>query len=234
MGVVRPDFPVFRMVTKRCACGVEFETIIHDRSGLCGECREREERRHEADRRRAETVAATVSTIPEFYRWATFEGLAALPPGERAKRVKDKTAIGRAKAAIEAKRVVLSGVAGMGKTVLASCLLRAWADRGERGLFTDAFRLANERAHSPLGHESPTVDRAMRCPAVLIDDLLAKRGTNTHDARGDVIFERHQRARRTVITLGHTVDDVRADLGDGIARRVFEDAFVIDLQQAKE
>jgi DNA replication protein DnaC len=145
--------------------------------------------------------------------------------------VKDASAIERAKAAIDAERVVLTGPAGVGKTVLGTCLLRAMSTtRGATASFVDAYMLGSARAQHELGAgEAPAVASAMRMPLLLLDDLGGDRPT-VQSPIADVIFERHQRMRSTIVTTGFDLEAIRAKYGDGVARRVFEGAVVIALK----
>jgi DNA replication protein DnaC len=223
------------LVPLTCACGAEFRIprkFAKGSPGRCDACTRAREGAQQARERRARLE----SRVPEMYRWCSFEALAELDPAERARRVKDPTGIARALAASEdAKRIVISGPAGAGKTVLAHCIFRRWGERhpDHPGVFVDGYELATARARVRLGDEAPVVTNALRASALLIDDLMAKPGNPAHDATSDVIFERHQRMRSTIITCGFSKDEVRARLGDGIARRVYENACHIDLKPPK-
>jgi DNA replication protein DnaC len=214
------------LVTITCECGAPFEAPRKFASKFCETCTAA---RQEADRiARARRDAWAKTVVPDFYEWVSFKALANLPPAERARRVKDASAIPKAKAAVDAQRVVLMGKdAGIGKTVLATAILRAHNDRGTPGAFVDAYELATARGRARLGDEAGVVDRAMRAPVLVIDDLLAKSGP--HDAAPDVVHVRHAKMLKTIVTLGFSRDDVKARLGDGIARRIFEGALVIEM-----
>lgn len=232
-------------VTARCVCGADFECLrwIFDmargqsQGPVCPACTERhcaDEEAREAAERRRRIEDAVVKDVPERYKWATFEALAALPADERARRVKDPTGIQRAIAASGSTRVVLSGPAGSGKTLLAMCLVRVWAKQKGRSIaVVDGYELASARARASLGEEAPAVVRALRAGMLVLDDLGAKVGNPQFDATSDVIHDRHKSEMMTVVTTGFSVVDLKAKYGDGIARRLFEDAAHIELRPTR-
>ncbi len=142
------------VVTCVCSCGAEYNIpriFVMSDPGKCGKCIDCERARQEAEERRRDCIRRTHETKPEFYKWATFDALDGLPDVERRRRVKDPSGIAKAKAALESTRILLVGDAGVGKTVLATCVLGVWSERGIRGLFVDGYQLATARAHSGLG-----------------------------------------------------------------------------------
>lgn len=211
--------------TVTCPCGVSFEAIAEFvEPGLkCAGCRESERRAEEREQNRRRIIDYALASIPERYHWATFDA------PELAQRVKDPRAIIDARGAIEAERVVLMGPAGVGKTVLSACLLRACAARGTYVMFVDALALSQARAHHALGSEAPLVVEARRAKVLVLDDVGSDKQIH-NSAVGDVIFERHQRMRRSIITTGFTPEQLKERYGDGIARRIFEGAAIIDLR----
>lgn len=233
MGVTSFLYDPGPVVERQCdLCSASFEIHENFPISTCDSCmQERQAAEAEAERKQRLRSIWDGTRVPEFYEWCSFQALEALPPAEQARRVKDPTGIERAKAAHDAKRVVLAGPAGVGKTVLATCLLRSWNDRGIHGAFVDSFELATARAKCRLGDEALEVERATAAPVLVLDDLLAKGGP--HDAAPDVLHARHARQKTTIITTGFSMQDVKNKLGDGIARRVYEGATIIELQPAK-
>jgi hypothetical protein len=71
------------------------------------------------------------------------------------------------------------------------------------------------------------VELAMGCSVLALDDLGNERAERS--AVPDVIFERHAEDRPTWLTTAFGPDAIAKRYGDGIARRVFERAAVIDL-----
>ena len=201
----------------RCAGGCGSKMLRE--GSWCSACDDR--RRAEDERRQRD--GATTHTIPTRYRWCRFDA------PELVQRVRDAAAIERAKAAVDAERVAFLGAAGIGKTVLGTCLLRAMASKlGTSGRFTDAYVLNLARAHASLGEEAAPVENALHADVLLLDDLGAEKAC-AQSAIGDVLHARHAAMRRTIVTTGFSVDGIRAKYGDGVARRVFESATVIEL-----
>jgi hypothetical protein len=149
-------------------------------------------------------------------------------------RVQRFAAIREAIEAMARRHLVFSGPSASGKTSLAVACLVA---RGQaaikfshpRPLFVSSWRLAVARANHQLGAgEAFEVDRAMNWPGVvLLDDLGSERPAPSSPIT-DVIFERHDQDRPTWFTTWATPDETEKRYGAGIARRVFEDATIID------
>lgn len=163
------------------------------------------------------------SSIPTGFRWAKFGS------AELVARVRRKVAIADAQQALRTRRVVLTGPAGQGKTSLLAAMLRARAEAsGQRNLFVLAWRLGAARAQHALGSgEAELVDQALRCPILLLDDLGSERQTQ-QNAVPDVIFERHAQNKPVWLTTAMSQAAMVERYGDGLARRVWEGARIID------
>jgi DNA replication protein DnaC len=205
------------------ACGACGEKILRE-GETCVTCARRaedEERRQQEARRRLTTCG-----IPSRYEWATF----ASP--ELPSRVRDRRAVEAARrlaSGMIIDRIVLSGDTGAGKTSLACCVLRALMDRGRRCRFTTAADLAVARAHASLGSEAPGVDRALDASVLLVDDLGENDPVTAHSAVGHVIHTRHAEERPTIVTTARTTDEIEAQYGSGIARRLYEGAELLEV-----
>jgi DNA replication protein DnaC len=188
-------------------------------------------------RRRDAVQAAVLASIPSHYRWAHFRA-----PELRA-RVTPPRAIDDASRATDAHSVVIMGAAGAGKTSLATALL---VDRVNRnltaehspalsarqspaGIFTNTFEIAKARREHRLGDgEAHTVAIAISARILLLDELGSESdGNNT--AVAELIHARHEQDRPTIFTTPFTAQQLAARYGDGVARRVFENAVVIRL-----
>ena len=161
--------------------------------------------------------------IPASFRWARF-GLPELPA-----RVKRQGAIAEAQGAVRTRRVVLVGPAGHGKTSLLAAMCRARAEvAAQRNCFVLACRLGLARAQHGLGEgEAALVHRAIHAPILMLDDLGNEKNTQ-QNAVPDVLFERHAEGRPTWLTTAMSREAMAERYGDGLARRVYEGAKIID------
>jgi DNA replication protein DnaC len=200
-----------------CRCGTK--VLVANR--LCGDCEE-VERKHRALRDRIRAAA-----IPAMFAWSNF----AAP--ELSSRVKDRTAIAKAKAAVTGRidRVVLSGAAGIGKTTLGCAMLIELAPR-LAGYFASAIDLSTARALSGLGREADVVAKALQAEVLLVDDLGLDK-MSQQSAVSDVIHARHAEQRATVVTTGFDEAAIVSRYGDGIARRLYEGATLIAMRAGK-
>lgn len=172
--------------------------------------------------RRAEAVRSLEATIPVAFRWARLdEGpLAArvAPPGPAA-----------ATTLISSRRLVLVGISGAGKTSLAVAMARAWVrHRAKPGAFVLATDLATARRRTPMGREAPEVLEALQAPLLVLDDLGSE-AQEASSAVTEVIFKRHAEDRVTWITTWMDEEKMIARYGEGVARRVFEGARILEL-----
>jgi DNA replication protein DnaC len=106
-------------------------------------------------------------------------------------------------------------------------MLRASPARDRR--FIRAGQLAVARIQNGAGQgEAHLVDLALACELLVLDDVGSESRVPS-SAVADVIAERHDAMRPTIITTWLTADDVARDAryGEGIARRIFEESAVI-------
>ena len=216
---------------------LELERSPHRCAGGCGEhTREEGQRcdpcaaRHRDERERIGHVHGFLHRLPVMYRDNDLDG------PELIKRVKDATAIGRARAACTAETwcVTIVGPAGAGKTSLAVAVARPKVYARGRGEFAAARDLAFARSRAPLGAEPAIVETALGADVLVLDDLdLAPEVHGS--AVVDVIHARHRDNLATIITTTLTPAETALRFGDGTARRVFERgmATVIELKSSK-
>lgn len=203
------------------ACGA---TVAHP--GVCPQC----DRKVLAEAHSARMRTAR-RTIPERFRWASFEA------PELAQRT-NAHALSEVRS-LFGKRfplgVVLVGQSGAGKTSLACALLKrihdhvtfesgsALVERARRSWYVGAPELL--QAVKVWGGafsrgEPPEVLKMARAASILVLDNVdaGKQG----DALYDLVFERHDRDRPTIVTTWMTRAEASAAYGDGWARRVYE------------
>ena len=103
-----------------------------------------------------------------------------------------------------------------------------------RASFVTGYSLARASKHTPLGQEPELIRRATSASLLVLDDL----GTETHGLRqhaavvAEVIHERHQRYRPTIVTTYLTRPLMVEHYGDGIARRIEESPTLVLQEEA--
>jgi DNA replication protein DnaC len=202
-----------------CACGA---SVLF--AGLaCRQCEDRERRKQE----HAAAAAETSAGLPARYRWCSFDA------PELRFRVKDQRAFDRVKAAADdmtIDRLVLIGPTGVGKTILSSAFLVRRCHRLARvGHFTTSYTLSAARAYARLGETPADIVAAIEAECLVLDDLGAE-GIAPNSAIPEVLHERHSRLQCTVVTCGFTVEQVRGRYGDGLRRRLIENAEVVEMR----
>lgn len=161
-------------------------------------------------------------SVPRSYRWATFDA------PELAQRTKSTTPLERCREAARHSRLLFHGPARSGKTSAACAMLREWVRVHEQdAIFVHAFRLGTARIQHRAGDgEAGIVERAMRSPLVLIDDVGSERDT-ANNAIVDVVFERHAEDLPTWITTGLDSKQLAARYGAGFLGRIVERATML-------
>jgi DNA replication protein DnaC len=175
------------------------------------------ERRHEA-------LMALARSIPPVYRWASF-----IAP-ELVDRVATPDVIAHARRICLSPRVCLMGPSRVGKTSLAVAMLRRWvSEHGRNAEFIAVHRLGFARIQHAAGRGEPEiVERAMKAPLALLDDVGSERDTGTNPLP-DIIFERHAVQRPTWVTTGLTREQLVARYGTGTVSRLFDQTKVLRL-----
>ncbi len=203
-------------------CGADAAMLPSGAVGECAACA--------ATRVGRARLAAAFESIPADLADVDARELRQRATGAEALTAKIELAVGTT-----ARRVVLVGPTGAGKTSLAVAMFRAWLEQrvplGERvseadgqSLFVSAFKLNKARAQHPLGQgEAPLIERACNATLVVIDDLGAETGLRDDGVR-EVLHTRHEDARATWVTTFLTPPQTAAKYGGGIARRLSKDA----------
>jgi hypothetical protein len=172
--------------------------------------------------RRRDASVAVERTVPAAYKWAKFGA------PELAERVGRRAGWALEQAIWREPKLIFTGLASTGKTSLAVACLRRWvAEQARPAGFFHAYALGVARLQHPAGHGEPEiVERAMRAPLALLDDLGSEREMSG-SAVPDVIFTRHADDRPLWVTTGLTREQLAVRYGAGIVRRLFERARVI-------
>jgi DNA replication protein DnaC len=174
-----------------------------------------------AYRAKERRTAELLEGIPAEYRWARFGS------PDLAKRIRSGPALLQARTHLDASRVVFIGDAGAGKTSLAVAMFLERAERvGLRAAFAPCWRLGAARARAE-DSDPELLRSALRADLLLLDDLGSERNMPSNPIP-DLIFERHAEGRSTWVTTWMKPRDLEERYGDGIARRVFERAIIID------
>jgi DNA replication protein DnaC len=178
--------------------------------------------------RRREALASFERTLPKAYQWAKFSA------GALGQRVGGAATTALADKTWRKPKVVFMGAAGAGKTSLAVACLRRWvAENGRAAGFFHAYALGVARLQHAAGRGEPEiVERAMKWPMVLVDDLGSERAMSGC-AVPDVIFLRHAEQLPLWVTTGMTRAQLVTRYGEGIVRRLFERAFVVEWDGVK-
>lgn len=203
-----------------CSCGLEIAPGLE----RCEGCDER--------RRRLRGVLASVP--PRFRPWR-------LDAPELAEMVRGGIpTVARARALLGARKVVIRGDAGAGKTSLVAAMFRAVVEggigpnarqkdtqRAEWALFASALELSQAIRQHPIGRGVPPLfDRAVHASVLVVDDLGTEDDTR---AASELLFARHDSDRGQWVTTWMTGPQMAERYGAGVARRVYEHADVLVL-----
>jgi DNA replication protein DnaC len=176
------------------------------------------ERRHEA-------LRSVARSIPPVYRWSSF-----IAP-ELTERVATPGAIADGRRICLSPRVGLMGPSRAGKTSLAVAMLRGWvSEHGRPAEFIRVYQLGLARIQHAAGHGEPDiVERALKAPLTLLDDIGVERDTGMNPLP-DIVFERHAAEKPTWFTTGLTYEQLVARYGTGTVSRLFDQTIVLRLR----
>jgi hypothetical protein len=187
-----------------------------------------------------EALRRAWSTVPATLRWAS------LGVPKIREWVRDAFAVQKAREAASLPNwrpiMVLTGKPGAGKTTLACALMREWMlpatrkgatptqrARARRARFAVAQDLVKARSETPLGEHCVVLDLTYSASMLVLDEIGHER-----DPLGTLfglVHARHREGRPTIYTTPHlTSQEFSVAMNDGgLARRVFDDALVIQV-----
>ncbi len=198
---------------------------------ICPRCYEQEMLEAKAD-----AAAESMREMPPHYRWATSDA------AELAERIKPTSALERLRSALSGSLGLL-GPAGVGKTsgAVMNAHLRTLRQDGRQqedvyflrfrlwhARFVTSMCLARARSQHKLGAgEAGEVEEAVGARLLVLDELGAEQGRDS--ATAEVIHRRHEADLPTIWTSPFTREELKAKYGDGIVRRLWEGATIIQL-----
>lgn len=190
-------------------------------------------------------LAPARETLPQSFEWARVETENGHLVGPLVDLV-GREHVNKARgwfAARDKRTLTVQGETGTGKTSLAVALVRRLLDKAEAldadadlvelavgARYIPALKLARARETHPLGRgESPLADLAMRASLLLLDDLGAE-GKTLSDVIGNVLHDRYDTGKLTIVTTWLGEQEIEARYGVGLRRRVLTDATQILLR----
>jgi len=203
----------------KCRCGVELEF-----PGVCDACGEREGRRRAADR-----VMDRIATIPERFRWATFDSPELANRCNPAHVAKAESATRRLRSG-SVQNIVFLGRAGLGKTSLACAGLRVLlgAEVGFTGRFCGVTGISDSLRDSAYGKTPESVDLAKTASLIVLDDVGQEPEKHSQTIT-EIIHERHNAMKPTIFTTWMSEVDLGNRYGEGTLRRILEHSAIVRL-----
>lgn len=210
---------------KTCGC----KLLVCD-AFLCDDCiakqnqalaaEQEQKRTAESEARRKKLLAPMAEMAPRYasVRFSNVEP-----------RVAVANAVARGRGACGAAMVTLMGATGAGKTSLAAAMFADILERAVAGdaaaealaataMWTTATALAKARREHGLGlGDAPLVERAISASLLVIDDAGME---PTFDAVTQVICDRYDAERPTIVTTGYGRAKLTEKYGDGVFRRL--------------
>ncbi len=199
---------------------------------------------HSANAREAwrlEALATARGTMPELYRDHRFAAALAQSTDPAVslleRQVKVLADLDLVRSRVDAAQLVLWGQSGRGKSVLAACLANHILDQAVAGCADEVARRAArvrwvsapalyraELEHGRGKGPPPQVAEAYRASVLIVDDLgrEPEPSSSSPSTLADVIFERQQSGRQTVVTTYLSPKALIDRYDAGTARRMCE------------
>lgn len=159
-------------------------------------------------------LALSEMKVPKEYRNATFENYDNFKKADRVRKIVD---VGLS--------LVLSGTPGLGKTHLAVASMQHMANRYDNGIplflsAPDLFVELRDRIRDNVTERS-IIDRFLRAPLLVIDDLGVETTTDRSvETFYSIIDGRQRNGRAVIITSELTMEKIACIYGDRLASRL--------------
>lgn len=205
----------------------------------------------DCDRKADKAVAVreqTLRDVPEFFRGLALRGSKLLGCVHGRRQL-----IARAEASVGATRAILLGHSGSGKTSLVVAMMREWSQREcKPAVFAMATDLATAKGRGRFGAEADEISQARNAALLVVDELGSEEFRPPSSPVTDILMNRHAHSRPTWVTtwLGSDMTEAFRRLpseakleraraavgeryGDGISRRLFEGARIIECWESE-
>lgn len=230
-----------------CETHGEYTAFCHYRNSWhgCPQCREiklaaAKEQSEQSERKQREhryRIAIGNAGIPERFRGRTLETYCA--DSEKQARILSfcrSYADDFAEVAKTGRNILMLGLPGTGKTHLSIGIALEIMRDGRTSVFTTASRLLRSIKDTYSKRSEVTESQAIavftNCDLLIVDEVGVQRGSEYEkDTLFDVINERYENLRPTIILSNLTTEEIRAYLGDRVYDRLRENggkAFVFD------
>lgn len=167
-------------------------------------------------------------TVPSLYRWAAAVHADDFAPEctRIAPQIRPADVTTVLSAPLSAPMLVISGLAGAGKTTTAVATGRRHVDNGARSVvFVSALELAQEFCSRRLGEPCKLLESTRSAAICILDDLgkELRLGPIAGGAIIDLVSGRHAHELPTIVTTALRLDDIRRGYeDDGLLRRLTE------------
>lgn len=211
-------------------CGVYMVKMPRE---VCSACVRNEERRASFL-----SAARELARLPKWpASWLCFlSGPRTAPDGRTLEAICGKRVVAESVKALDAictknapaLNLVLLGPTGAGKSVLATHLAVHAVIEGKGMCWASAIEIGASRRDAGLGRTPEILDDAKRAGVLLLDDL-GQEDNIGRQVVNELMHERYDDSKPTVITTGFDSEWVAERYGAQLARRVFEMSFVLKM-----